>query len=69
MTLLFLYFFSNIKKRFDSKSDNEEIRMLEKTKEHKKALFEIKSLLIANESSQEDIRPQVILALGNCCDC
>jgi len=66
MTLLFLYFFSNIKKRFDSKSDNEEIRTLEKTKEHKKALFEIKSLLIANESSQEDIRPQVILSLGNC---
>lgn len=66
MTLLFLYFFSNIKKRFDSKSDSEEIRTLERNKEHKKALFEIKSLLMAKKSSQEDIRPQVILTLGNC---
>jgi len=66
LTLLFLYFFINIKKRFDSKLDNEEVRMLERIKEHKKALFEIKSLLIANKNSQEDIRPQVVLTLGNC---
>lgn len=38
MTVLFLHFFSNTKKIFDNKSDNEEVRTLEIIKEHKKSL-------------------------------